>query len=192
MSTDYSKHALLDFMDYLSRKGLMNPTTARARKAASKALLDIMDDSEVQDLRTIDIDDVVTRFSNLKGNEFTPASLTTYKSRFQSALTDFLSYRRDPLTFKPKSPQRSKKSSNNDRGRSSANNVADTNVATESPPASKPLPREPDEFIFPIPLRPDVTVRVAGIPNDMTNAEAQKIANVIKALAAPSKTEIPE
>ena len=37
--------------------------------------------------------------------------------------------------------------------------------------------------IIPIPLRPDVTIRIHGIPMDMTKAEAEKIAAVVLAYA---------
>ncbi len=40
--------------------------------------------------------------------------------------------------------------------------------------------------ILPIPIRPDVTVFVQGLPYDLTEAEANKIANVIRAMATPS------
>ena len=45
-----------------------------------------------------------------------------------------------------------------------------------------------DEFpgfprIFPVPLRDDVTVRIQGLPHDLTRQEAEKIARVLVALA---------
>ncbi len=40
--------------------------------------------------------------------------------------------------------------------------------------------------ILPIQIRPDVVVRIAGIPYDLTEAEAAKIAAVITAMAQPS------
>ena len=38
--------------------------------------------------------------------------------------------------------------------------------------------------IVPIPIRADLIVRVHGLPADLTVAEAQKIANVVQALAS--------
>lgn len=40
-----------------------------------------------------------------------------------------------------------------------------------------------DDRIIPIQIRPDVTVSVFGIPHDLTETEAAKIARVIEALA---------
>ncbi len=37
--------------------------------------------------------------------------------------------------------------------------------------------------ILPIPIRPDLTVKIQGLPYDLTVHEANKIANVVKAMA---------
>ena len=39
--------------------------------------------------------------------------------------------------------------------------------------------------VYPIPIRQDVTVRIHGLPADLTAGEANKIAAVVKALATP-------
>ena len=94
-----SRTALLEFIDYLANKGLMNKTTASARKAAANRVLGILDDAEANDVSKIDLDEVMTRFHNLEGAKFTPDSLNTYKSRLKSAIEDFVRYQRDPLEF---------------------------------------------------------------------------------------------
>ncbi len=48
---------------------------------------------------------------------------------------------------------------------------------------------ESRQSIIPIQIRPDLVVRVQGIPHDLTEAEAAKIERVIKALASPSQAE---
>lgn len=37
--------------------------------------------------------------------------------------------------------------------------------------------------VYPIPIREDATVRIHGLPADLTKAEAEKIARVVMALA---------
>jgi hypothetical protein len=37
--------------------------------------------------------------------------------------------------------------------------------------------------VFPIPIRENVVVRIHNLPFDLTAAEAEKIANVVKAMA---------
>jgi len=41
--------------------------------------------------------------------------------------------------------------------------------------------------ILPIQIRPDLVVRIAGIPHDLTEAEAAKITAVIIAMAQPKE-----
>jgi hypothetical protein len=175
---NHSRTALLEFLDYLSTKGLMNKDTAAAKKAAANRVLGILDDEEAKDVSILDIDELMSRFHNLEGAKFTPESLNTYKSRLRSAIDDFLRYQRDPLNFRvsgsaPRS-ERSKttapeqKKETRSQGRSPG--------AFEAPPATV--------NIIPIQIRADLTVKIQGLPFDLTTSEAAKIANVVKALAA--------
>jgi len=43
-----------------------------------------------------------------------------------------------------------------------------------------------EEPILSIPIRPDMEVRIHGIPWDLTQAEAEKIASIIEAMAMPT------
>jgi site-specific recombinase XerD len=99
--TDQSRAALLEFLNYLSTKGLMNQTTVASRKASVNKVLGILDESEAADVSKLDIDDVMARFLNIAGAKYTPGSLNTYKVRVKSAIDDFLRYQKDPLNFKP-------------------------------------------------------------------------------------------
>ena len=42
--------------------------------------------------------------------------------------------------------------------------------------------------VYPIPIREDVTVRIFGLPVDLTVAEAEKIARIVKAMAQQEAT----
>lgn len=173
MSNDFSKISFLTFLDYLGNKGLVKKATIAARKAAVTALLGQLDETEVQDVRTLDLDDIAVRLANLSGDKFTPASLQTYKSRYRSALEDFLNYRKDPTTFSPKISQRQRKS----KPENTKNELQPPkDEKTTPPPAVK-------EITFPIPIRSDLTIKIVGLPADLSQQEAQRISNVIQALA---------
>lgn len=184
MAADYSRDAVLDFLDFLANKGLLNRGTAVSRKAAVNTLLSILSEEEAADLRALDLDDLVLRFSNLKGSEFKPESLRVYKSRLNSVLQDYARYKSDPLGFKPKisGRERSEKQS-----RTQADKVGSSKSEKVATPAVvQPLRSQDDEtqsIVFPIPIRSGVIVKVAGIPSDLTPEEAQKIGNVILALS---------
>ncbi len=173
MSNDFSKTAFLTFLDYLGNKGLVKKSTVAARKAAVNSLLGTLGDEEVKDVRTLDLDDIAIRLANLEGDKFTPGSLQTYKSRYRSALEDFVNYRNDPTTFSPKLTQRKSRSAS---PKKSENKDKPTRDRTDKP-------RAHNEIVFPIPLRENLTIKIVGLPPDLTEQEAQKISRVIQALA---------
>lgn len=93
--------ALVDFWKWVGDKGLVNANTATGVKAASTQVLGVLDNWESLDVKALDPEDVFKRFMNKRGREFTPASLATYRRRFNFGLTDFLSYAAAPDTWKP-------------------------------------------------------------------------------------------
>lgn len=179
---DRSREAALRFMDYLANKGLMAPATARSRKAALSKVLSVLEEDEAVDVTNIDLEDVMVRFNNLQGQGYTPQSLQTYKSRAKSALEDFEAYLDNPLGFRP--------SINKRATRAPSTKMDDQPTTSNASPVAEgesPKPKPSAEFvnptILPIPIRADVTVRVQGLPFDLTPQEASKIAAVIKAMA---------
>lgn len=174
MAEDFSKKGLLEFLDFLGNKGLMNAATVAARKAATNTFLGILPDEELNDLRSLDLNLVEKRFFNLKGTQFKPASVKVYKSRVSSALTDLKNYRADPASFKG--------STTAPKNSPSVKIEKETTSYQSSKANEKPVITAP-EYSFPVPIRPDVIVRIIGIPSDLTKKEATRIANIVLALA---------
>ncbi|RWN21556.1 MAG: hypothetical protein EOR94_09375 [Mesorhizobium sp.] len=171
-----SREALLEFLDYLARKGLLNKTTANSRKAAAGKVLALLDDAEAADLANVDIDHLMHRFSNIAGSDYTPGSLNTYKSRIKSAVDDFLNYQENPMTFKVGGAAGMRKGGDRQKaGPASADKPAIRPTVASAPPTSV--------SVLPIPIRRDLIVQIQGLPFDLTTAEANKIANVIRAMA---------
>ena len=177
MTQNCSRNDLLRFLDYLSAKGLVPSATAAARKAAVGRVTGILSDEEAVDITNLDLDEIMVRFDNLNPHQFTPESLQTYRSRLKTSLEDFRSYRENPLNFRPGGNSRSKSKSNGER-RKSVSTELTVKPDVRSAPAGRSLP---NISVLPIPLRPDLTVQVAGLPFDLTQAEAKKIANIILA-----------
>ena len=175
MTKNYSAAALLQFMDYLKEKGLLKANTAQSRKAAAKKMLEILQDDEKEDLRQIDVDHVHERFANISGTDYTPNSLQVYKSRFKSALDDFISYVDNPVGFKPSVSQREVPS------KGSGQSPAAGGKKNNQPKRADPPPL--GTIVFPVPIRPDLTVELHNIPSNLTETEADRIAAVVKALA---------
>lgn len=182
MAGQRSRTELLKFLDYVRIKGLVSPATAEARKASANKVLGILSEEEAEDVLALDLDQVVTRFGNLHGKSYTPDSLRTYKSRTKSSLDDFARYLENPMAFKSGVQLRERKQKN---GKSELESAA-ANRGDEVQPTIRhsPMPTASSNIV-PIPLRADLTIHVQGLPFDLTEPEAKKIANVILAMAAP-------
>jgi hypothetical protein len=179
MDNKKSREAAISFLEYVGQKGLMAPATARSRKAAVSKVLGILDAKEALDITTIDLDDVMTRFGHLEGKKYTPDSLNTYKSRVKGALDDFASYLRNPLAFKPGLQARERKPNLATEGKNGFKTPAQEGVRQTASIAPRPMAND----ILPIPIRADLTVHIQGLPFDLSEAEANKIASVVKAMA---------
>jgi hypothetical protein len=180
MANERSRQKLLEFLDYLAEKGLMAKATIAARKAAAGKVLGILSDEEANDVINLDLNDVMTRFHNLEGRGYTPGSLSTYLSRLKSAVDDFKSYLENPLAFRPSVQMRDKRKPDGKKDDSTPNTEQQPSVERHA--VKVPL----SSSILPIPIRADVTIFVQGLPYNLTEAEANKIANVIRAMATPA------
>lgn len=179
MSTNRSRDDLKAFLDWVGNKGLMPLATVQARKAAVNNILDILSDEEAADVTALDLEQVMSRFGNLKGKNYTPDSLKTYQSRLGKALEDFQAYLDNPMAFKPSGTQR-RVSAPAKEALKPTSPAARAASPVQSAPVSGPLL---SANIVPIPIRQDLTIHIQGIPFDLTKAEAQRVANVVLALA---------
>lgn len=183
MDKKYSENELLQFMDYLGDKGIIKLATAKSRKIAAGKILGALDESEKHDLRSLDREQAFTRFTNKSGKDFTPDSLNTYKSRFFSALDDFLRWADNPAAFKPTGSQRAARSGNE---QFSQPKKAIKMLKTIPPPLVNSHTNQHEggqPLIFPIPIREGVVVKIHNLPLDLTRVESERICAVIKALA---------
>lgn len=182
MANERSRDSLLEFLDYLAEKGLMARATVASRKAAVSKVLGILPVDEASDVTKLDLDQVMTRFHNLHGKGYTPGSLATYRSRLKATIEDFRAYLGNPLGFRPSVQPREKRKSNDKKDQVPAANAS----APDNPERHDVKVKAPfSNSILPIPIRADATVYIQGLPFDLTEAEASKIANVIRAMANP-------
>lgn len=181
MSQNRSRDDLLRFVEYTGSKGLVPTATAAARKAAVNRVTSILSDEEAEDVTNLDLDELMRRFDNLNQHQYTPESLQTYKSRLKTVLEDFRLYRENPLNFRSGSQSRTRVKSNGEKKKSLRTDLTVKESVSGALP--KVIQHLPNVTVLPIPLRPDLTVQIAGLPFDLTPAEAKKIANIILAHA---------
>ena len=185
MSNGRSTADLLTFLDYLSEKGLMPSATAASRKASANKMLAVLSEDESRDVTLLDMDDVALRFHNKSGQQYTPGSIQTYKSRVGSAIDDFRAYLANPLGFRTSSkPRQRNRATKSEPTKTDVVSAVRQEDAQQHSAASAPTASAPS--ILPVALRPNLTIQIAGLPFDLTEAEAKKLANIILAHALPS------
>jgi hypothetical protein len=184
MTSKTSREELITFLDYLGQKGFIPTATASARKASVNQVLSILSDNEAEDVTRLDIDDVMTKFGHLHGKKYSQGSVATYKSRLQTSLDDFKRYLENPMGFRAVRPIKEGGSikAKKFKPRKSSDGA---NPAPAGSQSTQTSPSTPNELanILPIPLRNDLTIHIRGLPFDLTKAEAERIANVVKAMA---------
>lgn len=186
MSTGRSHIEFLEFLDWLGAKGLLPTNTAHARKAVANKVLEALDPSELVDVTALDIDQVMLRFTHKFGKRYTPESLRTYRSRFETSISDFSAYCENPVGFKLSGRTRSSLQS----GEKAEGDIVKKPTAKKRPASSlKPsaesmdVPRTSPSSVVPIQIRENLTISVGPIPFDFSASEAKRVANVILALA---------
>ena len=176
MANAYSADDLLEFLDHASDKGLMPAATAQALAVATRNVFGILSDDEKADLSQLDLEAAVRRFTNKRAKDFNPTSLKEYGRRIKRAVELFLAWREHPANFRIKTrgtgtPRKKEKGS--------ANSEA---AATEA--ISEQVPEElAGTYRSSVPIRPGLVVTLVNIPNDLTRAEAERIANFVRILA---------
>lgn len=175
MANAYTADDLLEFLDHAGDKGLMPAATAQALAVASRNVLGVLSDDEKANLAQLDLDAIVRRFTNKRARDFNPTSLKEYGRRIKRAVELFLSWREDPANFRIKTratgtPRKTDKGPGNY-----------TATATDS--TSEQTPNEiAGTYRSSVPVRPGIVVTIVNIPNDLTSAEAERIARFVKGL----------
>lgn len=176
MANAYSVDDLVEFLDHAGDKGLMPAATAQALAVATRNVVGVLSDDEKRDLSRLEIDAVIKRFTNKRAKDFNPTSLKEYGRRIKRAVELYLAWRENPANFSIKTratsaPRRKDKGPGNG------------DLATREAPTD-PIPDEtPGTYRSSVPVRPGLVVTLVNIPNDLTSAEAERIAGFVRMLA---------
>ncbi|MEE4638676.1 MAG: hypothetical protein V2J42_08060 [Wenzhouxiangella sp.] len=177
----YSVDRLLEFHKNAGMEGLINPAVARARRQAVERLAGEMTEAERADVRSLDIDELASRFHKLEESSIRSEALALYAERFRMAQSEFIAWSEHPGAFQSAGGERHRAIG---RGsltpeREMAERI--TLEATENP-----------ANIIPISLRSETTVYVANLPLDLTLEEAERIARVVRAFACDDNGARPD
>ena len=176
MANAYSADDLLEFLDHAGDKGLMPAATAQALAVAARNVLGVLSDHEKADLSQLDLDAAIKRFTNKRAKDFNPSSLKEYSRRIRRAVELFLSWREDAANFTIKT-----RTTTGPRKR-------EKELGSNGPMAREaPTEQAPNEvagtYRSAVPIRPGLVVTLVNIPNDLTSAEAERLAGFVRMLA---------
>ncbi len=187
---DYSLNALMEFLHFVSDKGLMNSSTAQGYRVALSKIEDVLTDQEREDVRRIDADVAFQKFVNKNGTALSPNTVREYQRRVDSATLEFQKWREDPAGYKPRGTTARRSSTAKEekapaKKRKGDRERSDPKAALETPSVPEPVK---GMLEYPFPLRPDFLARVV-IPRDMTKEEAERLTAFISALAVDFRTK---
>lgn len=175
--SDYSAEALGQFLKQAGMEGLINPATARARRNALEHLAGELTTTERADVRTLDVDVLVSRFHKLEGSSIRPETLEVYGDRLKKGLADYLNWLDSPTRFTP---------STRERIRNFARGTRTEPALDEQQKAAERIRLDATDNptrIVPVAVRDDHVVHIDNLPLDLTRREAEKIARIVLAFA---------
>jgi hypothetical protein len=181
MTPDYSKAALVRFLDTAGSQGLLNSNTLSGwRAAVARILEDVTDDVDV---RTIDVVTAIKRYHNkqpgvLKGN-----SLKEYERRLTRALADFAVFTDDPTKYAGRGRGPSEAGNSNAKGDKAGKRRPQVSARTPMSPAPAATPSAVVGLSLEFPIRPDFLASII-VPRDMKVHEARRLASFIMTLAS--------
>ena len=173
--------ALVDHWTWAAEKGIMNRNSAAGLRAACSQVLSVLDGWQEIDVTSLDLEDVVHRFKNIRARDFNPKSLEVYESRFKNALASFREYVRDPGAWRPASRQRSQDNASRMKERS-------IGVTEASEPVQVAAESRAGLVDYPYPLREGETARLM-LPRDIKLAEARRLYAFMRTLAVDFEAE---
>ncbi|MEE4278332.1 MAG: hypothetical protein V2I82_07715 [Halieaceae bacterium] len=202
MSEEFSSRGLLAYLREAAVTGRLRPATARSRRKAAEALLPFLDAGEAADLRALDIGVLRRRIVDSPRADLRAEVALVYAERLAEALDDYLGdYLGDPSPADrgargstPPSAGPSTRSGDSAVTKA-AYAVDESRLKAESPERMQEIEARALEAVqlrsdgyrpdvFPIPLGPNRIVYLHGLPQDLTPAEARRIARILEALAS--------
>jgi hypothetical protein len=174
--------ALIEHWSWAAEKGVMNKNTAAGLRAACVQVLGVLDDPDQADVASMDVEDLLTRFQNLRKQRFKPQVLEAYKRRFRNAVKSYKDYLENPGAWKPANQDRSSGAERRPR----ASNAAAAQAVTSGVSHARSGSVGSEEY--PFPLRPGVMARLV-LPVDLTRDEARRIKAFVDMLVVASSIE---
>lgn len=166
---DISVEALAAFVGSLPLVGGVGDSTLKNLKPVPKMLKYV--DPFIINFEEIDAEATVEKFIEDTNAQVGPSSRSSYKSRINQAIKLYKNFLADPNSI-------------------FENQESEVKVKKQLPQTLVLPPQLPSEskqstIDIPVPIRDGIILTIPGVPTDLTNEEAERIASILKVYARP-------
>ena len=190
----------IDYLDNLIEKGKATKGAVDPIRIAFRKVLQVVDgaDWENIEVKGIDIEDYMARFSNLTMGKYSPDSLTAYKSRITRGINWYVKFlqipgwtpdlqKRNPSTRIQ--PTQSKKNNSTSHHTTTSIQVQNSSSAQAMPSVAN----DPSRILYPYPLSDGQLVHIS-LPVRLSKIDAKRIASFVESIAVeePANNEVPK
>lgn len=169
MSEYFGEQDILEFLDTVSKQGIIPENTANAQKAAViKVLTPLSEDERKRLDRNLNLEALYSRFINLCRKDLNPKSIKTYQGRFKTAFQSYLKWKKDSTSFSPRRKGRQVKSNPNNK------------LNSEELMIQQPMPALSKLCKFIIPISPNIFAHLE-LPTHLSASEATRINEFVSA-----------
>lgn len=186
--TDGSGGGLIAFLGWTIDKNELVDATASALRTGCMKVLSVENGWEDLDLRTADLDGILSRFKIKHRMDMKDRTREQYEQRFRQSVEMYVKWLDDDPTWKP--AQRKRATSTNGGGNGNKPSPAPASVPSAAPVEipTKQAPPQPGMITYPFPIRPGLRGSIQ-LPEDLTTREASRIAAFIATLAVEDEAE---
>ncbi|MEP6833819.1 MAG: hypothetical protein ABJB74_10500 [Gemmatimonas sp.] len=160
----------------------MPAATAQALAVGSRNVFGILSDKEKEDVRKLKLDDVIKRFTNKRAKDFNTGSLKEYGRRTKKAIELFTAWRADPTNLNVKTRVTQTRATSRPPTYL-AEARADDAPSAYAQPNAEHAEWTGNAYQTTLPVRAGHLITISNIPTDLTKAEADKLAGLIRMLA---------
>lgn len=190
---DYTKRALMEFVETSIKKGWVNLNTGGGIRTACRQILELVDDGD--DVRQLNVVEAIGQYANRNPGKLSADSLRVYQSRVQGMIENFTSFVDDPVAYKPAAKPPVSRSRRGEQ-RNGTSGAAKAELGAASAPAVQPGAHHnvvkavatETSLTLPFNLRPDFLAQVT-VPRDLSREEAKRLATFIDALAVDRSSQ---
>ena len=172
---------LLQFVEASTNQGIYNSNTGSSRVSTIRKIIYGLNLANT-DIDDVDANELVTRYAHKFPGKLKSASLNIYRIRLAKSIEEFKRYHASPADFKP---QRHRIKKDTDASINSGQTTDKSKIVgiQDSLDSSVVINDAANETINPtirLRLRPNAEIAITGLPIDLTPAEYNRIAALVK------------